>query len=288
MTRDINRWFKSEYNLTKFDNGFYEVIRKDFGSGYTVLGIIPIYKKFPINNKYLQDGFDFKIPGIEDIKFSPRIGEVVVNSINGQPLFTILSQQELDVKKNHWPLMFQTLGLLIVFLGMNLVLITLVNQKKLLLALGWLLFTAVLFELVLNQAQLLNTFYNYFFFSSQLYASQYYGDSLGTLIIRASLLFWVVLFANKHFRFYRVAQNVTTRNVITLSLLLIFTLYFILYFFIVQSLVQHSTISFDFYNFYTLDHNSFLGLLLFCLFGTVLYVIGQKRNEMAIGLRWID
>jgi signal transduction histidine kinase len=273
---NINRLFKNEFNFIKLNNGFYEVIRKDYADGYIILGMIPLYFNYAINNQFLTEGFNFKPPIISHLKIAQQATDFAIKSYNGEVLF----HTEMDASKGLscppilWWLQF--LGL-IILISSGLRLSASYFKQSDEWKGGFVLLLTILIGATIHYSGFLLYVQHSMLFSSKIYASSTFISSLGILLVYSLLALFLALFADKFLILPKISIVNSVLNEVYIFLMFLFSLVlFIVTTLVVKSIVFNSTISFDFYNFYTLSVYTLIGLFIFSVWFVILYISFRK------------
>lgn len=294
--------FKKDTSLlVQYQNGSFEFIKKTIcfnDSSYFIIGLLPIYWDYFIENKYLKDAFD-------DGNNAEQLYEITENT-NGISIFNNHQQELYKIQKKTGNIYSSydivTIILRIIAVICLLVYIQIISKqvsdkkgfKK-----GFLLLVSTLFVL-----RVLTYFTNFPFdksrlalFDPSIYASNFIHPSLGDLLINSILILWLVFF----YKFNR-NKNITQENTylkiegakkifpyINLVLLVLLTLVLSS---TVKSLVLDSKISLDVTNFFSLTLYSVIGFIILCfcaliffhLSHIILYAVFQAKIKLRLQL----
>lgn len=275
IPNNINRIFRNKYNFIKLNNGYYEVIRQDYAQDVVVLGIIPVYYIFPIENQYLQEGFNFENPVLQQVKIASNSNKNAINSHDGEILFHFEIAEDAEVRCHPLFWWLQIIGMVLLMTAGILASGSLIKRSKNFLGITLLLVTLVL-GLALNYTGIL--LYTQFIplFSSKVYASSSIVSSLGILMEFSLTSLVLVFFANRFIKLPNVNNLGVVADIYLLLLYIFDTIIFIITVLIIKSVIDNSTISFDFYNFYSLSIYSLAGLIVFAIWFTIVFVLFKK------------
>ena len=277
---NINRIFRNEFNFVKLNNGYYEVIREDYAPDIVVLGLIPIYYTYPIQNQYLVEGFSFDHKVLSQAKIENIVTDYSIKSHDGKPLFYIgvTDTNKIRCHPSIWWLQFA--GLLLLITSCLRFSMALLKREKYIY--GVLVLILTLFAGIVMHYTSLLLYVDYTqLFSSKIYASSLFISSLGHLLVYSLACLCLVLYAN---RFIKLPKVTTTNFITNLYILLLYlfnTTIFIITMLIIRSVVDNSTISFDFYNFYTLSVYSLMGLIIFGIWFIILFIGWSKTTTIS-------
>lgn len=269
IPENIGKLSEHEIHFLKEGNGFYEVLHSESSDKRIhVYALIPVYYQFAIENKFLKNGFVWSHPFLKRFVISNKEVNKTISIVNseGKYLFSIRVADNAAVVYNVYIVFIEFLGLVILFWSMYQIIKQLVKNKRYLISFWLLLLICIGTDLLFNQFKLFSLTKTSLLFSSNLYASNYLGDTLGTLLIRVFLFSWSLSLLR-----YVDMDAIKIKNK---NWLLVFPVivYFLLIF-IIQSVIQNSVISFNFYLVNTLDVYTLISLVIFGLgFSTLLFI----------------
>jgi signal transduction histidine kinase len=279
---NINRIFKQKYNFVKLNNGYYEVIRVDYQPDIVAIGIIPVYYVYPISNQYLQEGFNFDKPFLDQVKITTDVNEQAIQSHDGEELFYFELNSEAETRCHPFYWWLQLIGMLLVMtagIRWSAGLSKRSGKDK---GLLMLLITLGIGIAAHYSPYLLYTKHAALF-SPMIYASSAFVPSLGLLLVQSLASLVLVVFVNRMVKLPRTGQFGIVADIYMLLLYLFNAVSFITIVFIIKSVVDNSTISFDFYNFYTLSAFSLAGLVIFAIWITILFILFNKTVAATLG-----
>ncbi len=273
-------------------NGDYELIKETYFNNrtkrsLTILGLIPIYNKFPVNNEYLQDRIvlDNTIP--DYIVLDEATG-VTVRNREEKPLFKIRSKRQLTKKNQGNTFLLYLLGFILLALFVNEVAHRTVKKKGF-----WSGFTVLLLGIAFVRGlsyyfDWLDTFRDIDIFHPRHYASNLF-PSIGDLLIDILLTLWIIAFFNFQFRprgFSKIAKR--NQYLIGLFIYCVITGAVFVISRIFISLARNSEITLEFNNIFSLNIYSFCGLFSLTLLTGSLFIFSQKLmnilSKMSINL----
>lgn len=272
---NINRIFKQTFNFVKLNNGYYEVIRKDYGNDIIALGIIPVYYIYPLENQYLEEGFAFEAEIFDQVKIASDVTPFTINSYDGETLFHY--EQVAGSSLSCHPLLWwiQVFGLMLIFAGIVRCAEFLAKRSNIATGIGFMGTGLILMVAMHYTPYLLYTAHTDLF-SASIYASSQSISSLGILLVYSIACLAFTLFANRHVRFPRSGYKGVLSDIYILLLYVFNAILFMAVILIIKSVVDNSTISFDFYNFYTLSGFSMAGLAVFAIWFAILFTVCNK------------
>lgn len=270
IPENIGKLSEHEIHFLKEGNGFYEVLHSEsINKRLHIYALIPVYYQFAIENKFLKNGFVWNHPFLKRFIISNKEVNKTISIINSEDkyLFSIRVADNAAVVYNVYIVFIEFLGLVILFWSMYQIIKQLVKNKKYVISFLLLLLICIGTDLLFNQFKLFSLTKTSLLFSSNLYASNYLGDTLGTLLIRVFLFSWSLSLLRY--------VNMKNTNIKNKNWLIIFPVivYFLLIF-IIQSVIQNSVISFNFYLVNTLDKYTLISLVIFGLsFSCLLFLM---------------
>jgi len=275
VPQNINRIFRKKFNFIKLNNGYYEVIRKDYSRDVVVLGIVPVYYIYPIVNEYLVEGFNFDHPSLEQVKISSSDTGFDIMSHDGLSLFSIEARDDIVVRCPPVLWWLQAFGILLLLAAGLRLASNEIRRSRPILGVAVLLLTLAA-VIGAHYSDLLLYTDHVQLFSSRVYASSNLISSLGILLVVSLASLCLVIFANRFIKLPRVSNLGVTSDLYLVLLYLFNAVTFIATVLIIKSVVDNSTISFDFYNFYTLSAFSLAGMFVFAIWFIILYILFNK------------
>jgi len=280
IPENIDKLSEHEIHFFKEANGFYEVKHAESKDGqYNIYALIPVYYQYAIGNKFLHNGFVWNHPFLKRFIISNKeVNKTIsINSCKGNYLFSIRISDNASTVYNPYIVLFELIGLVILFWSMSQIIMQLILRKKYSPAILIIVTACILTEVLFNQYKLFSLTKTSLLFSSSLYASAYLGNTLGALLIRVFLFSWSLSFL-RHIDFEVI--KIKNKNWLLLFPIII---YFVLIF-IVQSVIQNSVISFNFYLVNTLDKYTLISLVIFglsfsCLLFLMNWIFDQSINK---------
>jgi hypothetical protein len=270
IPENIDKLSEHEIHFLKEGNGFYEVKHTESKDGrFNLYALIPVYYQYAIANKFLQNGFVWNHPFLKRFIISNKeVNKTIsITNNNGNYLFSIRVADNAQFVYNPYVVIIEFIGLLILFWSMYQIVKQNILRKNFKISFAIIFFICVLTDLLFNQFKLFSLTKTSLLFSSNLYASAYLGDTLGTLLIRTFLFSWSLSFL----RFIDLnAIKIKNKNWLLIFPVIV---YYVLIF-IIQSVIQNSVISFNFYLVNTLDKYTLISLVIFGLsFSCLLFLM---------------
>lgn len=280
IPENIDKLSEHDIHFLKEGNGFYEVLHNESKDGrINIYALIPVYYQYATSNKFLNNGFVWNHPFLKRFVISSKETNnttAIVNS-KGNYLFLIRISDNSQSVYNPYIVLLEILGLVLLFWSMYQIIKQLLYRKRYVLSFFLVLLIAVLTDVLFNQFKLFSLTKTSLLFSSNLYASAYLSDTLGTLLIRTFLVTWALSFM----RFVSIKVNAAKNN--GWLLFVPVAVYFVLIF-IIQSVIQNSVISFNFYLVNTLDKYTLISLIIFglgfsCLLFLMKWIFEQQLSK---------
>ncbi|MCB0507421.1 MAG: GHKL domain-containing protein [Bacteroidetes bacterium] len=280
IPENVYRISAQDITFLKEANGFYEVLHKTSDDGRTnIYALIPVFYQYATSNKFLENGFVWKSNFLKRFVISNKKTAHTTNIKNwkGADIFSVRIADNANEVSNPYTLVFEILGLLLLFWSMYQVIKKILIQGRYFRASLILLTIVVLTDVLFNQLKLFSLTKTSLLFSSNLYASSYLSDTLGTLLIRVFMVTWIL----------SLLYYVPTKTLSTKSknwILAIPVVGYFLTIMIIQSVIQNSVISFNFYLLNTLSRYTFISLMIFGLaFAGLVFlmkwIVGQEIKK---------
>ncbi|MBK9791854.1 MAG: hypothetical protein IPP60_01785 [Sphingobacteriales bacterium] len=176
-----------------------------------IYALIPIYYQYATSNKFLSNGFVWNHPFLKRFVISSKETNnttAIVNS-KGNYLFLIRISDNAPSVYNPYIVLLEILGLILLFWSMYQIIKQLLYRKKYVFSFFLVLLISVLTDVLFNQFKLFSLTKTSLLFSSNLYASSYLSDTLGTLLIRTFLVTWALSFMRFVSPKINAAKNMT-------------------------------------------------------------------------------
>ncbi len=247
-------------SLVKQKNGYYIALKRNYGL-YTIVGLQLIKSNYPIVNQYLHNEFappyTFDATTKIDYPFA-EIGQGIKNKQNRTVYKAVYNNYNSQYAE---PIALVVSYVTVVsFWIFVIALLMLVRKQFSLLATFILLIVScVIFMEVILLFDF--EFKKTILFSPELYASQYFGRSLGHLFVNASMLVVIGSFAVYHFYFKKWDFNKVGFGIYTFLTIV----YLVLYLSVIESLILDSIISFEINNFTLISLYTLIGLFVIIL-----------------------
>jgi len=271
----IDIMLRNDKRLVKLNNAYHVVKPYTFDNGYNVLSIITVYKSFPLENKYLKDGFVINKSILNKVMISTKeqgnsVKEVpVLSGDNKKPLFYIKEKPGATRGSTLFFVIIEILGYLCIYLVVNRRLRYFLFKGEVAKAAILTVMYAVVVEVVISYLKLPAATRLGAVFSASSYASPLLADSLGALLIRTQLVHWIL----RHWLRYVLVKfdlKLAEWKPVLIGFLMTGSYYLVI--FLISSLHHNSIISFDLYRFDQLELNSYVALLVICFSFGIMYI----------------
>ncbi len=277
---DADLYHPNTIHFVNYQNGYFELIKKYIflgGKKIMVVGLIPIYHAYFIQNKYLQPDFDgfqglgklYEITSVQD--------GYPIYGLNGTALCGIQLQSGKTFSPyNTTTIILRTLSIILLLFFLNAIAIELAGHEKALQ--GFVILSVSVITL-----RILSYYFPFPFDFSQLplfdpaiYASNAIHPSLGDLLINVVILFWLINFYknNLHLQL-KLHFSETVITIVAYVQIIILGAICFLFAGIIKSLVLDSKISFDVANFFSLDIYTVVSFAILCLLTLSFFSVAQ-------------
>jgi signal transduction histidine kinase len=266
-------------------NGGYAVLNypyKKDGKQYALIGLIPITHQYPVENKYLVNGFSIikDTPKEVKIQFEPTPYEV--KNLENIALFYLTSDKSfLDKGQQYGILLFYLLGLITFFWFLNTVASYITRKEYPQLSVLFLLATAIGVRVLTIWLGFGAKFKDLYLFNTQ-YFSDLSIFSLGNLLINSLIGLWLMIFVYREFKLPKSFISNKKNHLIYLSIA--YTLIIagvILTTATFRQLILYSNDSFDINNLYGLEVVPLIGTLTLSLILFTLFLFIVKIKILA-------
>lgn len=276
--------------FTKLSNGWYYIIKKTInGAGADLaFAMVPVWSEFFIETDYLPQQFIFSEEAAKRVRLSEAATEFPVRTLTGKNLFYLERRTVNAVPYNdQFTIWLRFAGLLFLLLFIHLIAEQVARRMGPWRAIGGLFLVLLLIRGLTYVFPLLLNLRQFELFNPVIYGSDPIQRSLGDLLINASLLCWVVLFAwyKLQGRQHPFASMPAKWRWIPGGLSLIFLIFssFILAN-VVRSMVADSKISFDVTNFFGLDRYTVAGFVVLACLSVSYYYLSQLLYQFIFPL----
>ncbi len=266
------------YNdVSKLKNGWY-VIRHNYIDNYQLFGLILLKNEYSYENEFIKskffDAYEIDVP----VSIGTDEGKgFVIQDYNGNYLFSFNLKSNLIYNKTNVFIssLFYFIAILFLFLGIKQLIKDLQSNRIKnisLLVLGLLLF---LIRYLMLENHFPEVFRHLELFKPHHFAISMSVPSLGDLLLHAIFLafFFIIFYTEVKFKYPK--KVLFQYGLIALKFVLILSFFAVIHFF-VESLIFHSSISFDVYQFFDLSIYSLIGFVIIILLLASLFVSIDK------------
>jgi len=263
----------------KLKKKHYELIKDrytdDKDSIYTLVGLIPIYYEYNLENDYLKKAF-----ALDDVPSYVQIGKLgaPVENTSGQELFYVLFKGNRG--RQNAPLstvIFYLLAFFTFILALTYLASTIIERYGSWVGVPFFIVAVVTTRVVTSYLGFTSVFSDYDLFSPHYYAFNDLTNSLGDLFINVILLFWICVYVHRQLRFRHLISLSDIARYATAvgAYALIFGAMFLVGF-VYKSLVLDSEISLEIDNISTTNIYSFVGLLSVTILAVAFFFLTHK------------
>ena len=278
----------SDIPISRFSNiknGGYAVLNypyKKNGKQYALIGLIPITHQYPVENKYLVNGFSIIDDTPKEVKIQFEPNEYEVKNLENIPLFYLTSDKSfLDKGQQYGILIFYLLGLITLFIFLSTIANYITQKKYPHLGVLFLLITAIGFRLLTIWLGFGSKFPDLYLFNTQSF-SELAIFSLGNLLINSLIGLWLMIFVYRVFRLPKSFLDNQQNHIVYLSVA--YTLIIagiILTTETFRQLILYSNDSFNIDNLYGLETFPLIGTLTLSLIIFTLFLFIVKIKILA-------
>ena len=271
----------SRYSTIK--KGGYVVLNYPYQSDsqqYTLVGLIPITKQYPIQNDYLQNGISIIDDLPDEISISYDPNEYGVENIAGETLFYLSENKKdyLDKKQQFYVLLFYLGGLFFLFSFLHNISIQLLDYFESWIGVSFITFAVFLVRLLTNILGFDEKFSDLPIFDTNISRTDF---PIGNLLINILINLWLMFFVNKYFTLpnYFIKKKDWHRYFIVSAFMLIIAAIFATTE-TFRTVVMESGESFDVNNLYTLKTASITGVFSCTLILLTLFIFIVKIKKL--------
>lgn len=265
-------------------NGEYVIYQHDYPGEFHVIGFLPLQFDYGISNRYLDNvrSAGLHIPNGMSVQPRDTEGAIPVFSNAGHPVFYIAQNDETEAGIN-FPI---SLYIYIIACGILLLIILfhccrwLITKFGRPAASGVFAASLVLLYILVRSLVYDGPFRNVPLFDPQYYGSPGIAGSTGDLLIKTLWLFAFALFFSRYFFVSPDVFKVKWRTLIYVVAAVVILGLSMLMGYVFRSLIMDSAISFDIYNFFSLNYFSIAGFLCIALLVLSYFFIVVRLIEL--------
>lgn len=269
-------------------NNRYELIKQPFSfdedsyRNFMLVGLIPIYKSYPVENEYLKSKFVLNSHIPKAVHISDKPTDYPIIGTNGNSLFFLdTSKPFTDYHIQILLLCLYLLGCIFVLLALNRLANTFSTKYSSLLGLASFIGIVILLRIFSLINNTFGKFEDIVLFQSEHYIPSIIGWSIGDLLVNALLVLWCAIFIYKELKLATIA-NWSLRN----KAIFVGVFYSSVFAAIIgisqltKGLILSSNASFDFNNVFNLGGNSFVGVVAIVLLLIALFAYSLRMSEL--------
>lgn len=263
---DINKINESGHLILQ-KNGYYLAFKSKY-KDYDIIGMMLIKNNYPIVNKFLNNTFNEKFNFEEDVLVefpNYETGSAIVNSKN-QALFKVIYNNVSATKPLRFEILIAYLTVYIYWVLTGFSFKYFKEFYNLKAAFVFILLSSIIFIFLINYIDF--EFKKTIFFSPELYASQFFGKSLGHLTLNS--LAFLILSVSAAISYYRKRWSFT-KVPYYIYTVFVFILFFI-FNSLVKSLILDSVISFELNNFILSNSYTYIGILIIIFLSAIQFI----------------
>lgn len=273
--------------LVKFNNSWFELIKeskKIDRDTFTIVGLIPIYYQYDIENEHIENHFALSYPLPKSLKITEKKNDYPLKNSQGEILCYL--ERTGSVISSSMVLVLMTLYLLgFIFLGgfINHVSNELAEDRSPLFGFSFLTISLFILRYI-TLAQPYDTIFDSIdLFQGKEFIAPIVSSSVMGLLINSVLILWIITF---FFRKVPLKQptnyNILQQNIIVFGGYLMIFLGFMWFNNIIRDLILESNITLEFDNIFKLDSYSYLGLISIFLLVLGLFLFSHKIISSSI------
>lgn len=258
---------ENDGSLLEQKNGFYLGLKKEYGL-YTIVGLQLLKNNYPVVNQYLSNRFAPPYTFDEATKIAPpsaELGQEIKNKQN-KTVYKAIFNNYNSQKAAPTALAISYITLITFWIFILLLFKLIRRHFSLIFAYGFLLFACVIFIELIHLFDF--EFKKTILFSPELYASQYFGKSLGDLFVNTL----VVVITGAFAAYYFYSKKWSFHYLGFLLYTIFVTAIIVLYLAVVKSLILDSVISFEITNFTLISVYTFIGIIILILLTSALSI----------------
>lgn len=253
-------------NVAKMKNGWF-IIRQNYIDDYELFGLILIKNEYSYQNEFIKSNYfsDYELTIPAKIGLDPEKG-YAVKDYKENYLFSFYLDSNLTYNY-FWIYLsafFYLLTIIILFITIRKYIIQIKSEQFKLIGLLLLAIFLVLIRYLMLENHLPSVYRRLDLFQPHHFAISFAVPSLGDLFLHALFIFFFVNVYSNSFRFKLPDKHAIKYFI--LILFSVFTFYlFLVFHYYFESLILHSSISFEGYKFFDLSIYSLIGYLIIVL-----------------------
>jgi len=265
-------------NRIKTQNGWYEAIKKQFGT-FSVVMIIPIKAEFKFQNTYLKNTFSEDLIKDNNLEIASLDDKKTYNIKNIDGEFIIAVKLKSAITNTFYSALELSLWLLTAFfatLFINFVCIFIANKGNIKTAISLFFLYFLALRLLTLYFPYLDTQFNVSLFSARHFNDGFFLPSLGDFLLNSIIVSWFLAFIYS----YRKELKLTDYPISKTAGVIIFSLLGLIVYFVASqlsdlfyALIIKSNINFDLTNILNLTSHSWISILILYISAFNLYLL---------------
>ncbi|SEN80955.1 His Kinase A (phospho-acceptor) domain-containing protein [bacterium A37T11] len=257
-------------SMIQADNGWYTAFKKE-GGGQSVVCLIPVRTKFPLQNNYLQDHFSPDILKSQNLEIAENTDSTVYNirTTDGQYLFSVkLSQETTNTFYSVIELIMWMLAVITATIFVNTICVWIAQKGYILLSIQlFFCYFLIIRYIDLSSNWLAGHFYGGLF-DPRNFASSFFFPSIGAFLLNVLSFTWFMCYVFAYRYDLKISDSKRGK---WWGWVLFVVFGFFIYVICLQvtnifnGLIVNSNINFDVTNILNLNFYSWLGILILCL-----------------------
>jgi len=276
-------YIKEGYSFHRWDNGFYEAVKKSDGN-FSVIFLIPIKTNYTVQNQYLENSFAkdlLKDNNIDIADFTDK-DAYPVQSISKTPLFWVkVKSNDVNYRFFYFELVLWLITFLVICVLVQNICSYFLNKGHLFLSFIFLAAFIVGIRYLNLQYKWPNSTHRLDIFNPDFYSWGQLFPSLGDLCINILLISWLVAFIyRQRFKLTKYLPGKIGGYILVIFCtgVLLEVAHLLLRLF--YGLVMHSDIDFDVNNVLGLSGYSLWGILMLCFSFFIFYLLNEIFQTM--------
>ena len=276
-------YVKEGYSFHRWENGYYEAIKKSDGN-FSVMFLIPVKANYAVQNQYLENTFAPDLLQDNNIDIADFMDKDAypVQSISKINLFWVkVKSNEVNYRFFYFELALWLITLLVICVLVQNICSYLVNK-------GYLFLSFIFLTGFIVGTRYLNLVYawpNFTYrldiFSPNIYATSKLFPSLGDLCINILLISWLVAYVyRQRFKLIKYLPGKILGYILVILCIAILMATAKLLMMLFYGLVMHSNINFDVNNVLGLSAYSLCGILMLCFSFFIFYLLDEIFQTM--------
>lgn len=289
---ETDSYLREGSSFLPWENGYYEAVKKSFGT-LSVVAFIPVMAKYPYQNRYLTNEFSKELLKADHLDIASLNDRQVFNVRNlaGKYLFSVklksVQSGNLFLSLELW---MWVLGAICLLTFVTHLCVSLAERGKVIP--GICLLTGFLFLLRLLDLEYrwLGDHFDLEIFNPKHFAASYFLPSIGELFINVVSLTWILVFVHAYrFKLVRPGMGRTASIALLVLLILFICIFGLLINDIFYGLITNSNINFDVNNVLNSTWVSWMAAVIYCFAGLnlflLIYTCLAVSDELSISTR---